>query len=184
MVFNVENPIKGINKKTYTLKKDNISSCHIRFSKGQKWIFAGEMVMNPSVLLAQTINGKTQNFYKEMRHNDTRTELKTEWQQCETSAQCTSIVYACDVTSVNSQHIGEAKKHINNKGLNPASFNCLIAPTGQLSLPLCQENKCGIWSYKEQKNSPANGGYTELKDVSDESLMQALLQTYLYASLR
>ncbi len=147
VVFDVEHQIKGVELKLFNVELLD-SGCNNVFKIGQKWLYAGESVSSPSLLLEEVINGKKIIYKNGIRVGDLNLGLKKEWQECESSLSCETIVYACSSTSLNYKSFSLGLKHVREMWGSPSFYNCIQLPDKVFALPLCVKNKCGNWIFK------------------------------------
>lgn len=144
--FSVEHQINGeLNSKQFAIKAGD-SSCDIRFSVGQRWIYAGTTLLDPSILLndnLQDISLKLQRF------DDKKLNLPKIWQQCISDDDCKNLNYGCTVTAVNQRFLNEAKNHVLQQGLDPKTLNC-VNDNETFKLAFCQQSLCGVWSLQNE----------------------------------
>jgi hypothetical protein len=147
VVFTVEHPLRGIDAKSFTLPRTGLSSCHIRFGVGERWVFGGEYLMEPSMLLGRAEDASATSMGRLRRRDDSRLSLPAEWQICSRASQCVAVPYGCSMTSVVSQHESVARKQAWRIGGDPRMLECARPPanTPDFPTPLCVAGRCGAW---------------------------------------
>ncbi len=136
VVFGVEHQIKGLSTDKFSVNQGR-TSCDIKFVVGQKWLYAGQNVFNPSILLESSIGGKIVVHQNPIRRDDSGLGLKKEWQVCEVSSSCKFINYGCSDTASNKNHYDLAKRKAIMVGGDPTAISCVSSPDNLFDLPLC-----------------------------------------------
>ena len=146
--FSVEHRLKGVIPGESISLDLGSSSCHIRFSPGQKWLYAGELLSSASVLLESKPG---ESIAKVFRVDDSRLEVPLSWQTCKRDQDCRGIEYGCGgMTSAHVDHLEGARKKAWVKGGDPRILSCAF--TGQLPdrVPLCESGRCGVWQFERK----------------------------------
>jgi len=148
--FKIEHLLQGAaNGDEFTIKIGK-SSCDINFGVGERWIYGGETLADPSMMLSKDSHEITQYF---VRYDDSKLNFSKDWQECKSDVECAWIHYGCgDLASVNNSFISVAKDKAYQIGGNPMVMNCAFSnPSSPIifhPIKLCQQNKCGIWQLK------------------------------------
>lgn len=151
--FQVEHLLRGkVEGRIFVVSNDG-SSCDIRFSLGQRWIFGGAKVFHPSFLLA----GSHQTDSSLIRINDSALSFSFEWQACDSDAVCNILPYGCTETAVNKEFLVTARKKAWLIGGNPRTMNCVSVQNNEFRRALCEKNKCGIWVLQPNGQSGQSG---------------------------
>lgn len=142
--FQIEHLLHGdINGQRFTVKSGR-SSCDLRFSAGERWIYGGATLFHPSVLLVTSEGRASLSF---VRMDDSRLAFPTEWQTCSSDAACRVLRYGCTATAVNEGFLSVAKENAWRIGGDPSALDCeLKPPASAFSRVLCEQKKCGIWT--------------------------------------
>ncbi len=144
VVFNVEQALKGVNGPIYELDTQ-MSTCHIAFESGQRWLYAGNLSVDPSVLLGSPSTGYSGNL---KRIDDTALHLPKEFQSCTSNKDCVALDYGCSRTAVTKSHYEEAQSLAFERVGDPKAASC---PSGTMNnsvpFPICQAGVCGIWGF-------------------------------------
>lgn len=134
--FKIEHILNGNHDGSIYVFKNEGTSCDINFTVGQRWIYGGQKLYNPSVLL---------NNHGLERHNDTKLQLPSKWQACSSDAECGYISYGCDATSANKIFTTQATDQARTIGGDPSAISC-VTPDKNFSKILCQKSICGVFS--------------------------------------
>lgn len=144
VVFNVEQAFKGVTGPIYELDTQ-MSTCHIFFEAGQRWLYGGNLSINPSVFLGTSAADFKSNL---KRLDDTTINLPKEFQECTTNTECIALDYGCSRTAVSKDHYDEAQRLAFERGGDPRAASC---PSGTMNetvpFPICQAGVCGIWGF-------------------------------------
>lgn len=126
-----------------------LSSCHIRFSNQQRWLFAGDTLMSPSMLLDQDTS--TTNALEPLKRiTDRALQMPIEWTRCTNDQQCRILPYGCSRTAVNNHAYEQAKAIAHKRFGRPETVNCINTETfSDLPQPLCVASQCGVWYLDE-----------------------------------
>jgi len=139
--FKVLQKYKGITTDTYQVKQGN-SSCDIRFSVNDVWLYAGSNYLSPSRHL-----GNAQDYTSKFsRQNDSTLHMNRKWQNCQSNNECVAVGFGCSDTSVNFKFKEKAEQYIIDKNLDPRVYSCVTITS--FGLPLCVKGECGVWTLR------------------------------------
>lgn len=147
VTFSVDSWVKGGSGDTYTFTSEK-TSCDIEFSVGQRWIFGGGKMYNPSRL----INDKNGDFTVKYRQIDAANlDVSIAQQVCFSNNQCKIVDYGCGrETAVNNLFYPSVIKAINERrateGACPASKN---HPSLLFEEARCVSNHCSVFGYHD-----------------------------------
>lgn len=158
VTFEVEHALRGASagRTTIALPKPYGSSCTTRFHAGQRWLYAGPTVMDPSVLIPGILDSGSKpnpsspaHRDRLMRAPDEHLSLPAKLQSCTADSQCQAFPYGCSVTAANGAGYEEAKALAWERGGDPRAMNCASFrnPGSHIHLgALCVAGRCGAWS--------------------------------------
>lgn len=148
VTFSVITSLKKPLEKTFTLSPGH-TSCHIRFTPDQEWLYLGDEVMSGSVLLS------SEWVLKILPNEDLKKEPAIQkkwnpaWTQCRTQSDCRELYYGCNGrVAVRNDQFAEIQKIIYSVKADPRVVNCEISrksnPMDLRELPNahCQNNQC------------------------------------------
>ncbi|HOO81043.1 MAG TPA: hypothetical protein PK513_00880 [Alphaproteobacteria bacterium] len=180
VVFNIEKGYKNASAGNVFTVQPGSSSCHVRFSPGQKWLYLGDTVMTGSRIL-QYENGMenpeniafVDSFFA---HRDDslvgQIDLdvfagwppKGRWRACDADQDCRLMYIGCNsLLAVSQDHYKAAEDYYYNKrGLDPRAMDCAVSAPGEQSekyageiMLKCVQGKCGAWQHETCLNPPA-----------------------------
>ncbi|HBL19185.1 MAG TPA: hypothetical protein DD417_21115 [Elusimicrobia bacterium] len=143
--FKIEHALHGVTGTKTTVRNSPPSTCVIQFEVGARWLFAGDMMMDPSIPLGPATEMTETTMGLVLRHDDTRLKFPAEWQACKKDEQCRLVGYGCSVTAAAAAHEPAARAQAWELGGDPRTMNCTDSGVTQLDKPLCVAKKCGAW---------------------------------------
>lgn len=144
VVFQVEQAFKGVRGPIYELDTQ-MSTCHIAFEAGQRWLYAGNLTLDPSVRLSAASSGPDSRLH---RLDDRIIQLSRDLQSCTSNSDCAALDYGCSRTAVRTEFFDEAQRQAFERGGDPKAVSC---PSGTMDnsvpFPVCDAGICGIWGF-------------------------------------
>lgn len=127
----------GITTPTVFTTKMGKTTCHIRFTEGDYWLYAGISLPSPSRLIQ-----------RKQRLDDSSLELNPKWQVCTSNEDCAKIFYSCSATAVNKKFKEEVEQYAWKKTSNPSAVKCKAQSDDENYQPLCEGSvvkSCGLF---------------------------------------
>jgi hypothetical protein len=137
--FAVEVPLRGAPLRELRVPIGS-DSCDIRFQAGERWLYAGPRVPDPSRRLGSASVPLAQAM---ARRDDGGLGIEA-WQRCGDSAECVLVAYGCSLTAAHRDHRQLATERAWSVGANPRTRNCTGAPEAD-SVAACVGGRCGAW---------------------------------------
>ncbi|MBL8470896.1 MAG: hypothetical protein KF778_22280 [Rhodocyclaceae bacterium] len=140
--FKVEHLLQGeLAQATYALPRTP-STCNLEFLAGQRWLYAGDAITHPSLLLSGPgLAGRKP--VQPQRVEDAALDLPAAWQRCERDPQCRRVRGPCGPASaVRAERQPEAEAR-----LARASHDGHACPTqARVTYAACVALRCGLWT--------------------------------------
>jgi hypothetical protein len=139
--FTVEVPLRGAPASEVRVPI-GADSCDIRFRAGDRWLYAGARVPDPSRRLGDV----TVPLARVMsRLDDGRLGIDA-WQHCDDSSQCVPVPYDCSVTAARRDQQQRATERAWALDGDPRTRNCTGAPEVDTA-SACIGGRCGAWRF-------------------------------------
>lgn len=147
VTFAVHHVMSGPATSAQVIEAAEPSTCAISFAVGQRWLYAGNLTVSPSVLLVERAAVLPASDLGRLRRVvDEQLRMPSRWQACASNSQCVTIPVGCDLTASNLEHAAQARAHSIKVAGNPQTLQCAFeADVQQLGSPQCIRSKCGQW---------------------------------------
>lgn len=146
--FAVHHTLRGMPGEAVSVQALPPSTCAISFEVGQRWLYAGVAVNQPSVLLLANARGvPASDFGRLARVDDTAARWPAQWQACTRNDQCEMVAIACQYSAVHTAHAAQANAQSIRMLGDHRAMSCATLPPEIRALPApqCVASRCGLW---------------------------------------
>lgn len=121
------------------------SKCNLEFALGDRWLFAGQYLMSPSVRLGRATDSTRDSLGALKRLEDAGLKLSAAWQSCGRDDECVLVPVGCTATASNLGSKERLTAAAWSKGGDPRATNC-SASGDSYRVALCVDHRCGAWA--------------------------------------